>query len=218
MASIKYFIASITDKSCKFTAYPCNSEDDFNKGECLKCSSPNGCNKMGYYSSQIYDKGSLYLNTQNIDEKRLCLQNYKIKLYSDDLNNMKKTRGKFTISFKSTSKKTSSTEIIDDSDTEFMPNSTETRFISLKNPISSNSTIDSAFITFTKNANYFSSWTYNSKRSFASWFNFFDEANYDDKWSFRLIEILDGEKQLLIKLCPECAIIESSKGVEFKKC
>ena len=173
---------------------------------------------MGYYSSPIYDQGSLYLNTQNVDDKRLCLQNYVLKLYSDDLSSMKKTRGKFTISFKTNTQETSSTEIIDDSDTEFLPNSTVVQFISLKNPISPNSTINSALISFTKNENLFSSWTYNSKRSFSSWLSFYNEMYYDDEWAFRFVEIFDGEKQLSVKLCPEYPLIANKKEVEFKKC
>ena len=213
ISAITYYTESITDTSCKFTAYPCKSEADFKSGKCLKCSSPNGCNRMGYYSSPDSDLGSLYLNTQNLNNKRLCLQYYIVKLYSNNLNNIKQTRGKFTIYFKTTSQETSSTKTIDDSETTFKQDSIDIRLISLKENL--NSTIKSAIISFEKKTNFFSSWIYNSKRSLNSWLDFFDDTNYDDRWSFRLIEIYDGEKQILVELCPKYSIIMSSKSVEF---
>ena len=197
ISAITYYTESITDTSCKFTAYPCKSEADFKSGKCLKCSSPNGCNRMGYYSSPDSDLGSLYLNTQDPKLSPLCLQNFVINLYSHSLNNIKQARGKFTIAFKTTSQQTSSTEIFDDSATTFKQDSIETRLISLKKNI--NSSIQSAIISYTKTTNIVSGWL------------------YDAQWSFRYIEVL-SDNQELVRLCPNTLVIDSGKSVEFTKC
>jgi len=199
IAALTFYIESITDKSCDFVAYPCDSEDDFNTGKCIKCSSK-GCNKMGYYSSPNLDLGSLYLNTQDPALSPLCLQNYALTLYSHNLNNIKQARGRFSISFKTDSQETSSTEIFDNSETTFKQDSVETRLISLKKPLTKGRAIQSAIISYTKTTNLVSSWL------------------YDAQWSFKYIEISSGYNQDLVKLCPTNLVIDSGKSVEFKKC
>jgi pimeloyl-ACP methyl ester carboxylesterase len=199
-AALTYFTESIRDKNCKFTAYPCSSKADFDSGKCLTCSSENGCNRMGYWSTPSRDLGALYLNTQNPLNLPLCLQQYSLTLYSNNLNNIKQTRGKFTISFKTSAQETSSTEIFDDSDATFKQDSVETRLISLTKPIGRTTSIESAIISFTKTTNLMSAWL------------------YDDKWSFKYIKIASGDNQDSIKLCPTTMIIESTNSVEFKKC
>jgi hypothetical protein len=121
---------------------------------------------MGYYSSPTYDRGSLYLNTQDPSISPLCLQNYALTLYSHNLNNIKQARGKFTISFRTASQDTSSVEIFDNSETTFKQNSMETRLISLKKPIVSNSPIISAIVSYTKTTNLVSGWLYDAQWSF----------------------------------------------------
>jgi hypothetical protein len=95
----------------------------------------------------------------------MCLQNYALSLYSNNLSGMLQTRGKFTIWFKTISHEASSVEIFDDSETTFKKDSVETRLISLKKPILSSS-IESAVITFTKTKNLASAWLYDSQWSF----------------------------------------------------
>ena len=200
MAVLTYFTESIRDKGCKFTAFPCSSKADFDSGKCMKCSSPNGCNQMGYWSTANREQGALYLNTQDPLVLPLCIQHYSLTLYSNNLNNIKQTRGKFTISFKTSNQETSSTETFDDSDATFKQDSVETRLISLKKPIGRTASIESAVISFTKTSNLLSAWL------------------YDDKWSFRYIQIASGDNQDVINLCPTIMIIDSTKSVEFKKC
>jgi pancreatic triacylglycerol lipase len=199
ISSITYYTESITDKSCKFTAYPCSSKEDFNAGKCVNCGT-NGCNRMGYYSLPTRDLSTLYLNTQNPLISPLCLQNYRLTLYSHNLNNIKQARGKFTISFTTASQQKSSIETFDDSETTFKQNSVETRLISLRTPLNSASSIQSAIISYTKTSNLVSGWL------------------YDSSWSFIYIELRSGDSQEIVKLCPVTLIIDSTKSVEFKKC
>ena len=164
-AAVTFYTESITDKSCKFTAYPCESEANFNAGNCIKCKSANSCNRMGYYSSPNNDQGSLYLNTQDPLKSPMCLQNYVLTLYSSYMNNLQGARGKFTVSFK-TAKETSSVEIIDSGDTVILQNSIEKRLISLKKPIDSTSSIISATVSYTRTPNILINWLFSTKWGF----------------------------------------------------
>lgn len=195
MSAVFFYTESILNHKCKFTSYPCNSKQDFDNGKCLKCSQA-GCNSMGYSSSPLRDNGTLYLITQS-SFNNLCKQNYLITLYSHDLSLLKKTKGKFTISFK-TSKETSSSSSIDDENVVFQPDLITTKLISLNEPLSFS--IESAFVSFTKTNNFFDSWF------------------YDSGWSFRNISIFNGETQSQLWLCPLELIIESGQTVEFIPC
>lgn len=197
MAAVTYYTGSIKDNGCKFLAYPCSSQADFDSGKCMKCISSNSCNRMGYWSSPSLDRGSLYLNTQNPDLEPLCLQNFGLTLYSHTINKIT-TKGKFSISFKTSTQEKSTTELFDDCSTTFKANSIESRLISLVKPIKGS--IESATITFTRTTNILSAWI------------------YDDKWSFAYIEVESGENQEKVTLCPTTLSIPSSQSVEFTKC
>ena len=82
--AIDIFTDSIS-KKCKFTSYPCDSKDSFDKGLCLKCTSK-GCNSMGYWASPQKGSGKLYLNTQSAVQAPFCMQNYRVTLFSKDGN------------------------------------------------------------------------------------------------------------------------------------
>ena len=56
-----YFIESILS-SCKFSAYPCNSSDDFTSGRCTSCGS-GPCPVMGYDADKTGQRGTFYLKT-----------------------------------------------------------------------------------------------------------------------------------------------------------
>jgi hypothetical protein len=56
-AAYRYFIDSIENKQCKYTGFPCDSFERFNKGLCLKCPD-NGCPTMGYWAK---DEGKLLI-------------------------------------------------------------------------------------------------------------------------------------------------------------
>jgi len=80
-AAIYYFTDSIENK-CKYTAYSCNSKENFDSGLCLECFEKN-CNRMGYWAAPDMERGMLYLNTQTGElDKPYCLQNYLVNLYS----------------------------------------------------------------------------------------------------------------------------------------
>jgi pimeloyl-ACP methyl ester carboxylesterase len=199
-AALTFFTESIRDKSCKFTAFPCSSKAEFDAGKCMKCASPNGCNQMGYWSTANRDRGDLYLNTRNPLVVPLCLQHYSLTFYSNNLSGMKQTSGKFTITLKTSTLETSSTETFDDADVTFKPNEVGTRLISLKRPIGRAASVQSAIVSFTKMPNILINWI------------------FDDRWSFRYIQIASGDTQEVVKLCPSETFINSSKSVEFKKC
>jgi hypothetical protein len=197
MSAVFFYTESILNHKCKFTSYPCKSKEEFDNGKCLKCS-PAGCNSMGYSSSPLYDNGTLYLITQ-ASITNLCKQNYLVTLYSHNLSLITKTKGKFTIYFK-TSKETSSVEQLDDKNTVFQPDSIITKLVSLNEPLNNSFPIESAFLSFSKSNDFFDSWF------------------YDSEWSFRNISILNGETQSQLWLCPLELIIESSQTVEFIPC
>jgi hypothetical protein len=163
----------------------------------MKCSSPQSCNIMGYWSSPSLDRGSLYLNTKNPDVKPSCYQNFGLTLYSSS-SNIFTTKGWFSISFKTTTQQTSTTESFESCDDVFKPKSVDTRLISLAKPITGS--IESATIKFTRTNNILIQWM------------------YADKWSFTHIEVEHGERQEKIKFCPVTAFIQSSQSVEFKRC
>ena len=76
----KLFTDSISPK-CKFTAFPCESYEKFESGECFSCSSEAGdCGQLGYRSNMAPGRGSLYLLTR--DEEPFCGKGGKLVLRS----------------------------------------------------------------------------------------------------------------------------------------
>jgi len=74
----KLFTDSISPK-CKFTAFPCDSYEKFESGQCFTCNSEVGeCGELGYRSNQSPGRGSLYLLTR--EEEPFCANQYKINL------------------------------------------------------------------------------------------------------------------------------------------
>ena len=195
-SSFDFFTDSIENK-CKYTAYPCSSKADFDKGLCLKCSDK-GCNRMGYWSSKSNDNGMLFLNTQSPTKQPFCKQHYRVELYSNNLNGAMQTRGKFTFYFL-TRNHMSTIEVLDNSETTFKQDSVESRFISLNEPIYDGDIL-SLFVSFEKSSSLLSSWLY--------W----------NEWSFKYVEVFSGDNQSLIRFCPYKQIIQSGQTVQFKKC
>ena len=86
----KLFTDSISPK-CKFTAFPCESYEKFESGECFSCSSEAGdCGQLGYRSNMSPGRGSLYLLTR--EEEPFCGKYYNNTLLSCNT----KQRGKVT--------------------------------------------------------------------------------------------------------------------------
>jgi hypothetical protein len=85
-AAINFFTDSIENK-CKYTAYSCDSKEDFDKGACMQCSGK-GCNRMGYWASKDKDTGKMFLNTQSPLSTPYCMQNYAVTLYGDEIDGL----------------------------------------------------------------------------------------------------------------------------------
>lgn len=74
----KLFTDSISPK-CKFTAFPCDSYEKFESGQCFTCNSEVGeCGELGYRSNESPGRGSLYLLTR--EEEPFCANQFKINL------------------------------------------------------------------------------------------------------------------------------------------
>lgn len=195
MSAVYYYTDSIKNKNCQYTAYPCKSVKEFNKGNCLRCSE-RGCNRFGYLASQNRDVGQLYLNTLSPTGISFCQKHYSVKLKSS--SKYTQANGKFQIYFKS-SEKSSSIEVIDDSNVTFKKNSVEIRLVSLDETFNSNVELESVFVSYKKTSNIFSSWL------------------YDSVWNFENIEILNGDNQKNYRFCSS-QDLGSGKFIEFKKC
>lgn len=72
----KFFIDSVAP-NCQFPSFPCDSYEDFLKGECFRCdsnsvesSSGSACGNMGYYADKSTGRGILYLKTR--EEEPFC--------------------------------------------------------------------------------------------------------------------------------------------------
>ena len=164
MAAVYFYLDSIKNP-CKYTAYPCKGQDDFNSGKCLKCSGEKGCNRMSYWSDETTERGSLYLSTQSpFDMNTFCLQHYLTTLYSNKIYKLVQTRGKFTVTLETETGILSSTELLDNSATTFRADSVESRLISLMKPLSEE--VNALYVTFTKTPNLLSSWMYDNSWSF----------------------------------------------------
>jgi len=197
-AAYHYFLDSIESDKCKYNAYQCNKKEDFDNGLCIKCTAK-GCNRMGYWASPSKDGDLLYLSTESPSKTNYCNQHFLVKLVSNKINNLVQARGKFTVTFK-TSKEQSVPLLFDDSNITFKQDSVETRLLSLEKPIDNTVSVDSVFVSYTKTSNFVSCWLYSTE------------------WSFRYIEIFNGETQTTLRYCPLVTIISSGQSVEFRKC
>ena len=83
-AAFIFFTDSIANQ-CKYTSYPCNTKEEFDKGSCLQCSGK-GCNQQGYWATPSKDTGRLFLNTQSLVSPPYCMQNYKVTMYNNEID------------------------------------------------------------------------------------------------------------------------------------
>lgn len=182
--------------NCLYNAYPCESMEEYEKGNCLKCG-PKGCNRMGYWASPSRDINTLYLDTQNINHLNKCTQKYQVSLQSGDINSKKRAKGLFMINFH-THNETSKTKILDDSETVFQSNSHETKLISLDKHLMSEYIVG-ATITYKM-----------------AW----DFLDYDSDWKFKNIEVFSAEHQKTVKMCPRETLkrFTFSKSTKYELC
>jgi len=192
----KFFIDSISQK-CKYTAYPCKDYETFEDGECLKCTS-SGCNQMGYWASKSADNGKLYLNTRGVNHTdSYCLEHYKIKLLSNNQEGQSKARGKFKVFWK-IKDYVSPTFLMKDDTITLKTNEETNMMATIKK--SAAGEIEEVFVSYKRTSNYF-------KKYF-----------YDQYWSFKYVEVLEGSTQKSVKFCPLLTKIKSGTTGIFKKC
>lgn len=196
MASVYLFLDSIRKESnCKYHAYPCSSHSEFESNKCLKCGQ-NGCNRMGYWSSESTDNGSLYLSTSSLrNTESFCINKYQIQLKSAS-QNPTQTRGTFRVYFETQSGIKSESILFDDSDSTFKPDSVQSRVVSSKSQLMSDD-LQFAYLTFNKVKNLPIGWI------------------YDSYWSF---ESLSLEDQHVVKFCPTKQEIRSGETLKFFIC
>lgn len=91
----KFFIDSIASK-CIFPAFPCDSYDDFLKGNCFPCDENNykdsRCGNMGYYADKSTGRGQLYLVTR--EEEPFCAHQFHLEIHTSESDLPLRTIGK----------------------------------------------------------------------------------------------------------------------------
>ncbi|XP_055298643.1 uncharacterized protein LOC129566587 isoform X2 [Sitodiplosis mosellana] len=91
----KFFIDSIASK-CLFPAFPCDTYDDFLKGNCFPCDESNyndsRCGNMGYYADKSTGRGQLYLITR--EEEPFCAHQFHIEIHTSESDLPLRTIGK----------------------------------------------------------------------------------------------------------------------------
>lgn len=91
----KFFIDSIASK-CLFPAFPCDTYDDFLKGNCFPCDDSNykdsRCGNMGYYADKSTGRGQLYLVTR--EEEPFCAHQFHIEIHTSESDLPLRTIGK----------------------------------------------------------------------------------------------------------------------------
>jgi hypothetical protein len=188
-------IDSIEQQECKYQAYQCNSQNDFEVGKCMSCSAK-GCNRMGHWASPSKDIGSLYFTTQDADKYPYCYMHYKIRAISNNLSGQSQTKGTVTVSFTG-SKGVSRNYVIEDDDSVFSANSAIQGIGELAGDIG---TILSAKVSFKRTSCLLTCFL------------------YDDKWSFKTLELTNGQTQQTVKLCPSQNYINSGSSIVFNLC
>lgn len=195
MAAVHFYTDSIEPKNCSYTAYPCKSLKDFTQGNCIDCS-VNGCNKMGHWASKSKDQGSLYFSTQDATRLPYCYSHYRVKAMSNRLSGMGQTKGKFTVSLRG-ALRTSRLFLLDNSETVLSVGSSIQKIAESDSDIGS---LQGATLTFQKAPCFLTCWS------------------LDDKWSFKSLEITDGQSQKLIRMCPTKDFVTSGGSIDFNLC
>jgi len=192
----KFFTDSI-GQTCKYTAYPCEEHDDFEDGECVKCTEK-GCNRMGYWASKYNDNGKLYLNTRGLNETdSYCLEHYQIRMVSNSLDDQNKARGKFRVFWK-VKDYVSPTFLVRDETITLKPHRETKMLITLDKAAPGE--IEEVYVSYKRTSNYL--------------IKYF----YDQSWSFKFVEVLEGSTQKSVRFCPLVEMIKSGTTGIFKKC
>ena len=174
-ASHALFIDSIRNQ-CPFVSYPCQNADAFYAGDCLRCGQ-NGCNRMGYWSSQNKDLNQLYLKTLSIENNKTCEQHFEVTLTSGQ-NNLSKAKGYFSIVFR-TMNETSESVVMDNDATVFVPYAKNSFLVAFANRLDEE--VLGASISYQRD---------------------FNILGYTDAWAFDKIEVFAADSQTVSSLCP----------------
>lgn len=118
----KFFIDSVAPR-CLFPAFPCNSYDDFLKGDCFPCDETEGgaiadsrCGNMGYYADKSTGRGQLYLVTR--EEEPFCAHQFHIEIYTSESDLPLRTIGKIEAMLEGDGALNETFSITDKDDTE----------------------------------------------------------------------------------------------------
>ncbi|XP_059164355.1 inactive pancreatic lipase-related protein 1-like [Physella acuta] len=68
------------DSTCNFTAYPCDSLEKFENGECFQCSAGQGCSVLGIDADLYPARGDLYIDTHHTAP--FCGVPYHVKVFA----------------------------------------------------------------------------------------------------------------------------------------
>lgn len=198
IAAINYFIDSIENDNCKYSAFPCDNFTEFQAGNCLKCSSK-GCNQMGFHASPLNDLGDLYLSTHSGSSSPFCHFPYEIALYSVNSFNKFQTSGKFSVVLNGSLNKSDSF-IIDNYATTFREGLIIKRLIE---SIHSLGSILSVIVSFT--------------RPLCITISCWKEANM---WRFEKISLVDGITQKINTFCTNSTtdFIFTGSSLEYFPC
>lgn len=116
----KFFIDSVASK-CLFPAFPCNSYDDFLKGNCFPCDENDSykgsrCGNMGYYADKSTGRGQLYLVTR--DEEPFCAHQFHMEIHTSESDLPLRTIGKIEATLEGDHSLNETFSITDKDDTE----------------------------------------------------------------------------------------------------
>jgi pancreatic triacylglycerol lipase len=195
-AAVNFFLDSIENTACKYTAYQCANKKEFDAGNCISCTAK-GCNTMGFWASPNRDLGALYFSTQNADAYPYCYQHYQVKLNSNSIFGQTQARGRFTISFNAESG-TTETLTLDNDNHNFYPGQTFKTVLGSTRNVGTK--ITSATLSYQKTNNILIA------------------LFYQNSWSFKSIEVIHGDSQQYTKLCPDQTYINSGSPITFRKC
>lgn len=148
---------------------------------------------MGFWASNSNDLGKQYLDTQDADEVPFCTHSYKLTLFSDGDG---QAFGKIKVNFQ---ERNSNGYVVDDSETKFLPTTVSTHVASINEELA-DSQLNRIFVSYDRTYSLFSAWLYSKT------------------WSFRRIEVVNGDTQTMMAFCPSGQSEIGLEPVEFILC
>lgn len=120
---------------CLFPAFPCESYDEFLKGNCFPCDSTQQddpevaakCGNMGYYADRSTGRGQLYLVTR--EEEPFCAHQFNIDIFSSENDLPLRTLGRLEAILTGDGTLSETFSITEKDDTEFFAGETMSRIL-----------------------------------------------------------------------------------------